>query len=202
LQEQEGAMNYENLKSTKKLATNCLCCGRPLRDAGSVEYGVGPICRNKYGFNEVIDEESRHKANQLIWYAALDDVDNEEKLYCADKIEKLGLVNLANKIRERFLSDVITIVSEKVSFGQGKWARECTALLVKTPWEGKDRADEFKLALKAAFDWRDISPVFEEDKFRGWAVKGRGAKKLLWNVLKNLYSGKSCFGPKGYFRVE
>ena len=194
-------MNYENLKSTKKLATRCICCGRALRDASSVEYGIGPICRQKYGFDETISEDARRKANQLIWYAALDDVDNDEKLHSADKIEALGLVNLANKIRERFLENAITIIAEKVTFGRGQYERECDALLIKTPWEGKARADEFKAALKQAFDWRDLQAVFEDKKFRGWAVKGSEAKKALWAILQRLYEGEAGFGPKGYFKV-
>ena len=194
-------MNYENLRSTKLLATHCLCCGRPLRDATSVETGIGPVCREKYGYNETISEDARKEANHLVWYAAQPDQTVEIIIDCAERIEGLGLINLANKIRERFVTNAITIVAETVTFGRGKWEQECSALLVKTPWEGKSRADEFKVALKAAFDWRDITPVFEEKTFRGWALKGKEAKKNLWGVLQSLYAGQSGFGPKGYFKV-
>ncbi len=43
-------MTYENAPSTRLLATHCACCGRPLRDAPSVERGVGPDCAAKYGY--------------------------------------------------------------------------------------------------------------------------------------------------------
>jgi hypothetical protein len=46
-----NATTYENAPSTLLLATVCACCGRPLRDAPSVERGVGPDCAEKYGFN-------------------------------------------------------------------------------------------------------------------------------------------------------
>jgi hypothetical protein len=43
---------YENAPATRLLATSCACCGRPLLDAISVEAGVGPDCREKYGYAE------------------------------------------------------------------------------------------------------------------------------------------------------
>ena len=43
---------YESAPSTILLATHCACCNRPLRDAVSVEAGMGPDCRDKHGYNE------------------------------------------------------------------------------------------------------------------------------------------------------
>ena len=40
---------YEDAVSTKLLATHCCMCNRPLRDARSVELGIGPICEEKFG---------------------------------------------------------------------------------------------------------------------------------------------------------
>lgn len=45
-------MTYELAPSTVLLATHCAICGRPLRDAVSVETGVGPDCREKHGYAE------------------------------------------------------------------------------------------------------------------------------------------------------
>lgn len=45
-------MSYENAPSTILLATACACCGRALRDAISVETGVGPECRERFSFDE------------------------------------------------------------------------------------------------------------------------------------------------------
>lgn len=41
---------YENAPATRILATHCACCGRALLDAVSVEAGIGPDCRAKYGY--------------------------------------------------------------------------------------------------------------------------------------------------------
>jgi exodeoxyribonuclease V alpha subunit len=42
-------MSYESAPSTRLLATHCAACGRALRDAPSVDAGLGPECRQKYG---------------------------------------------------------------------------------------------------------------------------------------------------------
>jgi len=49
-------MSYENARSTRFLATRCVCCGNPLTDAKSVEFGIGPICRKKHGFDGATGE--------------------------------------------------------------------------------------------------------------------------------------------------
>lgn len=46
---QHGRNGYETEGGTAMLATDCLICGRPLRDPASLERGVGPICAQKHG---------------------------------------------------------------------------------------------------------------------------------------------------------
>lgn len=52
-------MSYENAPQTKLLATDCAVCSRPLCDAKSVELGIGPECRKKYGFEMDCTEEEQ-----------------------------------------------------------------------------------------------------------------------------------------------
>jgi hypothetical protein len=42
---------YENSPACRLIATHCCVCGRDLVDAVSVEAGIGPVCREKYGYN-------------------------------------------------------------------------------------------------------------------------------------------------------
>jgi superfamily II DNA or RNA helicase len=54
-------MGYETAPSTLMLATNCVFCGKALRDAESVERGCGPDCAEKYfmwGGSSGVDEAS------------------------------------------------------------------------------------------------------------------------------------------------
>ena len=56
-------MSYENAPATRMLATHCAACGRPLVDATSVETGMGPVCRERYGYDarsEITRLNSRH----------------------------------------------------------------------------------------------------------------------------------------------
>lgn len=50
-------MSYENAPATTMLASDCAVCARPLVDAVSVETGIGPICREKHGYNEAQGRE-------------------------------------------------------------------------------------------------------------------------------------------------
>jgi hypothetical protein len=117
-------MSYETAPSTALLATACALCGRPLRDAISVEAGVGPDCRKKYGYAEAqtapdftaalscvgsdggrISEsladalsngDARRAANILVHRAAL-----EQSPYLVAAISALGFARLAEKLAER-----------------------------------------------------------------------------------------------------
>jgi len=59
-------MSYETAPATILLATRCCVCNRPLVDAVSVELGIGPDCREKYGYNVDVEPEAREAANKLV----------------------------------------------------------------------------------------------------------------------------------------
>lgn len=47
---------HENAVATQILASNCCFCGRELRDAESVQRGIGPICKGKYAIGDITAE--------------------------------------------------------------------------------------------------------------------------------------------------
>lgn len=49
-------MCYENAIATQLMATHCCFCRKPLRDAESVQRGIGPICKGKYAVGEITEE--------------------------------------------------------------------------------------------------------------------------------------------------
>ncbi len=202
---------YENARSTVLLATRCLCCSRPLRDATSVEVGIGPVCRERYGFNDAISEENRVAANALVHEAALDATTDERRLEIAAEIEGMGLVRLAEKIRDRFMGDMITVEKAEISFNRNEPMNLLPALVVRTPYDA-EKVARFKEVLKANTDWRDRRPVYVRRggsldgevfagggagrSFYGWAVKVSGrfadrSKRGLWESLKAVYAGES-----------
>lgn len=183
---------YENARSTQLLATSCLCCGRALRDAVSVECGVGPVCRENNGYD--MSSPHRDEANALIHEAAY--ATNDRVIDIVGELEALGFTGVAAKITKRFLKPAVEICEKEVTFGKGKYSVDITAVVVSTAW-----SPEFTEELKSQIDWRDRALVRNEaGKFEGWAVKPE-AKRALWSVIKDHFGGEMGVGPKGSFTI-
>lgn len=90
------------------VASTCAACGRALTDPLSVEIGMGPECREKHGYTNVIGhspDEVCAEANSLIHDLACgvgrgaSYVSN--RMVCA-RLRTLGFVKLAGRIEQRF----------------------------------------------------------------------------------------------------
>jgi hypothetical protein len=174
---------YENAPATKMLATNCVCCGRALVDAISVEMGIGPECRKENDGG--ITDETRTEANKIVHGAAVAAGLGRiaEVLAAADKVEALGLTVLAGKMRRRFKNAEDKAEIEIVEIN-GSYR-------VITPYRRKDSK-----AFVAA--WRMVPGRRWEN---GANVVPVASKKVLWTVLKQFFGGKYAKGPKGVFRI-
>ena len=120
---------HEKAKATRLLATHCCVCWRPLVDAKSVEMGIGPVCRKKYGHpdilttdemrmralgalavsgldSHVIDEvlargnDARQVCNWLVYWASANYTDKKIVLGCTPIIRLLGYTSLADKLEQ------------------------------------------------------------------------------------------------------
>lgn len=176
--------DYENAPATKMLATNCVCCGRPLVDARSVELGIGPECRGEIDGN--IAEDTRKAANKYVFEAAIAAQGGkvEEVLRIADAIDALGLKVLADKVRRRFNGVTERKVDITIEEADGY-------LKVKTPFRRGDK-DAFIAA------WRDIPGRRFKD---GANIIPANQKMALWSLLKEFFGGKYGRGSKGLFRI-
>jgi hypothetical protein len=182
--------DYTEAPATKMLATHCVCCGRPLVDACSVELGIGPECRNGI-FPEGVDDADRKAANKHVYEAALAAQNGaaEKVVEYADAIRKLGFVELADKVERRFKDGVANVerkaditIEEKEGY-----------MLVSTPYRRGD-AEAFKKA------WRDIPGRRYIGKRKANEVPV-AQKAAVWELLKRFFPGKWGNGPKGAFRV-
>jgi len=165
-------MSYENLKSTKLLATCCAVCARPLRDAVSVELGIGPDCRAKYGYDDCINDENRARANQLVFMIA----DSQTGIPAVEgcrALRDLGFKKLAERIAVRLFS--IRIVAEGPT------------LAVFTPY-----TERGVRALAAV-------PGRRWDAEKHANVVPVTAKNQLWKALKYAFPGYELLGPDGQF---
>ena len=103
--------SYETAPATRMLATQCAVCARPLLDAVSVETGIGPHCRAKYGFNVEVAPELRAEANRLVYQIACDQA-SESSLVACERLQALGFAALAKIIRTRLADVVIAVVDD------------------------------------------------------------------------------------------
>lgn len=175
--------NYANAPACKMLATHCLFCNRPLVDAISVESGVGPICRSKYGISSVHPEHQK-KVNQLIHNAAIyaKEGNTKELEKISNEILKLGYYQVASKIAERFVS--VRIIEDGNNLkvfapyheGRPNWWQATGARWIKNS---------------------------RKDKY--WFIQnGNNArsKRQLFNFLRRYFSGMKAYGSKGYFEIS
>lgn len=163
-------MGYEDAESTKLLATHCAACGRPLRDAESVEVGMGPICRDKLGLGADAGP-GRGRANQIVHQAAAEVFLSEE---AALELVSLGFPALAARLAER-LADAGKVVVTDAS----------ESYLVRAPY--------LESALGA---WRAV-PGRRWDKAEKAQRVPKRSKRALWQLLKTHYRGAVLEHPNG-----
>lgn len=197
---------YENAHSTILLATHCVLCGRPLRDADSVERGVGPDCADKHGYGnaqgeadwdkvdallaggqrsqelfEVVAQHygNTHKAaNVLVHHAAL--APRTARKLHVDLLAALGYHRLAVAL-EAAAGEVV-----RVTLVEGG------LLAVKAPYN-----PAFGSAIKAARIGARWNPT---DKV--WEVPAdQKARVGLYAALRQAYAGVLLEGPKGPVRL-
>lgn len=181
-------MGYENSASTLMLATNCVCCGRPLVDAVSVEMGIGPECR-KGAYPENL-AESHGEANKLVYEASkLAQAGAVEKvLEISKQLKELGFDELSKKVATRFKNAPRRMKDAKIIIEETE-----DGLLVKTPY----RRGESQAFINA---WREI-PGRKYDRVSQKNIVPKEQKPALWNLLTEFFPGKWGNGPKGVFRV-
>lgn len=168
-------MSYENAPATEMLATHCAACRRPLLDSVSVEIGMGPDCREKYGYHDTVPPEARSEANEIV-HAVATSRDRETAATAADRLKELGFARLAAILVERNVQVVVSEEDGRV-FLRAPYSEQATAVLRKVPgrqWDKERKVNTFPTS----------------------------SKNALWKVLKVAYPGMLGYGPKGTFKVE
>lgn len=165
-------MSYENLNSTKMLATNCCVCARPLRDAVSVELGIGPDCRERHGYNEVVNEENRAAANRLIFEIA-DKQTGMSVVEATRQLRNLGFTKLAARIATRLFEVSIDLDAATGTYRvRGPYSEASVQAFRNVPgrrWNHELKTNDVPARSKAA----------------------------LWAALRAAYPGHGAIGPEG-----
>lgn len=168
-------MSYETAPATALVATHCCACGRPLVDAKSVEMGIGPVCRKKYGFEMPVAEETRKAANALVYQIAA----APQGIECLKKIAEirtLGFEVLADKLESRVARVRVAVVEGRVR--------------LVTPYDA-----DFVMEIKSikGRKWHKQEKV--------WSFP-LSARAELWSALRLHFSGELGVGPKGPFAIQ
>lgn len=190
-------MGYESARSTVLLATHCLCCGRPLRDPLSVETGVGPVCRDKYGYTTQGNPETRAACSKLIHAAAQPGLTATQVYAFADKIEKLGFDGVAARVRERFARAFEWENENKAKPVRIKRApysihgqRFENAIWLHTPYE-KRHTKVFNAELKAAITGTAQRTGTKDGDTFWWIINPSRAADVH-GLLKAHFDGRLC----------
>ena len=168
-------MGYEDAPATKMLATSCAVCRRPLLDAASVDFGIGPDCRKRHGFNEQVDEASRRQANEIVHRLACRPSDRQEDIVDVLRLAALGFVQLSRVMLDRMT--------------QIRIEEEHDDLLVTSPY-----SHNFLEHTR----WLPGRRWLKDVKKTRFSSSARGA---LWSAIKACYPGAIGIGPKGPFTV-
>jgi len=186
-------MSYENAISTKMLATHCCICSRSLRDAVSVELGIGPVCRQRHGYNEICDEDTRARANKLVHDCAVNLYNEDIRRAACAELRLLGFGVLAERIEFRGKdapADFDISIEEfelEATTIRGRNYPARTGFLVRLPYV--PAAVESFRAIRGRVFVR-----FEKAEFVPAA-----AKRELFDLLKTYHAGATVQGPKGTF---
>ncbi len=168
-------MSYENAPATVLVATNCCVCGRALVDSVSVETGIGPDCRAKYGYN--VESNERETANRLVHEIAASwkSANAKDLVEPLTRLNALGFTKLSAKIAKRI---AVIVIEEKdgVYVVDAPYSEATTNAFRRIPgrrWNAESKLNEFPVS----------------------------SKPYLWGAIKSLYAGENGIGPKGLFTV-
>jgi hypothetical protein len=189
--------------------THCSCCNRPLTDGTSVEFGIGPVCRGKYGYEDAyeIDDETAKKVIAIV--------------------KGLADTKLADKVIAPVLGDDSRRAVNVLNHAVAVWAHEgsheddtkaCLEAMKAMGYETLSDKIGGRLAeveigiedgmvlLDTPFD-TDFIEAIKSVTGRRWDKENKvwkvpvSQKSEAWEALKSAYAGKLGHGPKGMFRI-
>lgn len=185
--------SYESAPATKMLATHCALCGRDLVDAESVEKGIGPICRKKYGYDLPVESAARQEANALIYKAALEQR-GIEVLKAAERLVELGFLKIAKILKKR----AQVKVQVKITL--------CPAIApvyyrLEAPYNAEAVA---KLKAIPGRQYNEVKEKNENGKEERHCYNfiPTVRRQTLFDIISEHYKGLTAEGPKGLFEIK
>jgi hypothetical protein len=194
-----------------RVATRCCVCGTSLKDATSIEFGIGPVCRRKYNYEDAYPINPNVGADITVFLAeqkfpyevfsrvneAVERDDSRRAanllvyyasaeqghaaVLAAHALGMLGYTALAERISQRLLKVHLTRTADG-------------AVAIKTPY-----SQVFVATLKARYiegrRWDGAEKV--------WIMPDSPeAADMTFNALLSAFSGEWAVGPKGPFEIK
>jgi len=178
-------MGYESSTACLVLTTHCVVCNRPLVDATSVEVCIGPVCREKVGYNTNVSEDDREQANGIINSCAHEIANGKvthETVERTEILREIGFPRVADIIVARCSSIIIE--------------EDTSTYIVRCPF-----SPQFNTAskCKGRYGIKKTTELSNRKVFH-W-VFPKSQKKTLFKALIESYEGQLAKGPRGSFIV-
>lgn len=156
--------SYENAPGTIMLATHCAACGKALVDAVSVESGMGPDCREKYGRWPA--EVDRTAVNKLVHTIALSQSCTPEQ---AMELHRHGADKIAARVAQRFATILVEREDDTVLVWTPRYSPEVVEVMRRVPrqWNPEQKCYVVQDGFSASL-WRALRTL------SGWGYGPRG----------------------------
>lgn len=186
-------MGYENSAACKQMATHCCACGKPLVDAKSVETGMGPICRKKYGFNIEVSEDARVRANAIIYQLALAVSTGAVTLETLQLTTELGELGFP-LIRDIFLYNCAPVTIDV------REHNDDLRYFVRTPYSPEFNASSW---VKGRYGTKVEAVSTSKKKVFHWVFPHtEEARERIFHALVAHFEGVMARGPLGPFTIK
>lgn len=189
------------------VATHCACCGRPLKDATSVDFGVGPICRGKYLYEDalpvteeildatrrIVEQELDSEIRGYVWNRLV----NDDSRAAANQLVKfiavhqkdsvsmpalrilklMGYTELVTRVEKRIKAAILITIEDDVVTIESPYNRDFVNAIRNIKGRRYNREDH-----------TNSVPVSQ--------------KRALWTAMLTHFEGSLGKGPKGPFVIE
>jgi ribosomal protein L3 len=191
------------------IPTHCSCCGRALTDPTSIEFGIGPICRGKYGYEDAhdIDDRTAKEVSKTLQDLTVDGLADRTMKAVLDNDSRSAAkaLNIALAVWRKAKThqdDAIVCLKALTQMGYTVLATKVGSKLadVRIEVEGD------RLFLDTTYDEGFVDAIrkvkgrkFDGDSKR-WSVP-KTEKRAAWEAIQAAYPGTLGLGPQGVFTV-
>lgn len=198
--------SYIEAPATRKLAQNCVCCKRPLLDSNSVELGIGPICREKYGYSAEPEVAPNWDLVGNLLLCLVDLPETTPKVFESKDAHKLCNVLVHKAATTEYPEDLATLAKIIIAAGYVKLGKVVAKRMAKVQILVSMKTEGNTIVMKTPFvegSLEDLRQVIGRrwDKLRKVNTFPVASRAQLWCFLKKHYANYLGQSDKGIFLI-